>query len=89
MSHHDLLQEPGADRSFWRSPAGLGLAVLLAVAGFYLLTEHRAHLFGVLPYLFLLACPLMHTFMHRGHHDHHESAGAPPRGLGNADRQDQ
>lgn len=37
---------------------------------FFLLTEHRAHVFGVLPYLLLLACPLMHLFMHRGHHRH-------------------
>lgn len=29
--------------------------------------EHRAHLLGWLPWLFLLACPLMHVFMHRGH----------------------
>ena len=53
--------------SFWRSPAGLALVVALAAAGFYLLTEHTAHVFGVLPYLLLLACPLMHRFMHRGH----------------------
>ena len=39
----------------------------LAVAGFFLFTEHRAHLLGILPYLFLLACPLMHLFMHHGH----------------------
>jgi hypothetical protein len=52
---------------FWRSPAGLALLVALAVGGFYLVTEHKAHLFGALPYLFLLACPLMHVFMHRGH----------------------
>lgn len=44
----------------------------LAVAGFLLFTEHRAHLLGILPYLILLACPLMHLFMHHGHggHDH-------------------
>lgn len=56
----------------WRSRSGIALLVLLAVGAFYLLTEHRAHLFGVLPYLLLLACPLMHLFMHRGHgkHDH-------------------
>lgn len=29
--------------------------------------EHRAHLLGWLPWLFLLACPLMHVFMHGGH----------------------
>lgn len=51
----------------------------LAVAGFFLFTEHRAHVLGILPYLFLLACPLMHLFMHHGHgshdrHRHHQGA---------------
>ena len=51
----------------------------LAIAGFLLFTEHRAHVLGVLPYLFLLACPLMHLFMHHGHgddsqHSHHHSS---------------
>lgn len=48
----------------------------LAVAGFFLFAEHRAHLFGALPFLLLLACPLMHLFMHHdhggGHHDSNE-----------------
>ena len=42
----------------------------LAIAGFFLVSEHRAHVFGVLPYLLLLACPLLHSFMHRGHGGH-------------------
>jgi hypothetical protein len=37
-----------------------------------LLTEHRAHLLGVLPYLLLALCPLMHNF-HHGRSDHHGS----------------
>jgi len=53
---------------FWRSPAGLTLLVATAFGGFLLFTEHRAHVLGVLPYAFLLACPLMHRFMHHGHH---------------------
>lgn len=52
---------------FWRSPAGVALLVAALVGGFYLFTEHQAHLFGALPYLILLACPLMHVFMHKGH----------------------
>ena len=50
-------------------------AGFLAIAAFFLLEEHRAHMLGVLPYLFLLACPFMHLFMHRGHdeHAHHEA----------------
>lgn len=49
------------------------LGGLLVVAAFFLFTEHQAHLFGVLPYLLLLSCPLMHLFMHHGHgtHQHH------------------
>ncbi|MBU6467632.1 MAG: DUF2933 domain-containing protein [Betaproteobacteria bacterium] len=42
----------------------------LAIAVFYLFTEHRAHLLGALPFLLLLACPLMHVFMHHGHGEH-------------------
>ncbi|MFC4160569.1 DUF2933 domain-containing protein [Chitinimonas lacunae] len=43
-----------------------------AIAAFLLLTEHMAHVLGALPYLLLVACPLMHVFMHRGH-DHHQA----------------
>lgn len=46
------------------------LVGFLAIALFFLLTEHRAHLFGILPYLLLLACPLMHLFHGHGHHGH-------------------
>ena len=34
-----------------------------------LIVDHWAHVLGVLPYLVLLACPLMHLFMH-GKHGH-------------------
>jgi hypothetical protein len=43
----------------------------LALAGVLLLTEHRAHLLGFWPFLILLACPLLHYFMH-GKHGNHE-----------------
>ena len=46
------------------------LIAFLAIAGFILRQEHRAHLLGFLPYLLLLACPLLHLFMHRGHGGH-------------------
>lgn len=55
----------------------------LLVASFFLLTEHTAHFLGVLPYLILLACPLMHLFMHhgRGGHQHSHEPGQAPAGL--------
>ncbi|MHB1123369.1 MAG: DUF2933 domain-containing protein [Ramlibacter sp.] len=53
------------------------LAGFLAVAVFFLWTEHRAHLLGVLPYLLVLACPLMHLFHHgHGHHGRDRSGDA-------------
>lgn len=65
---------------FWRSPAGIALCVALGVIGFYLLTEHTAHVFGVLPFLLIAACPLMHLFMHHGHGGHggHERGPSTP-----------
>ena len=59
-----------------RSRAGLALMVFLAIAAFFLLTEHTAHVFGALPLLLILACPLMHLFMHGGHGGH---TGQPER----------
>jgi len=43
----------------------------LIVIGYFLFTEHRAHVIAFFPYLLLLACPLMHIFMHHGHGHHH------------------
>jgi hypothetical protein len=75
---HDHLRD-STPPPFWRSRFGLGCLVLAAVAGWFLWAEHRAHLLGALPYLLLLACPLMHVFMHRGHHGHHHGSAAPDR----------
>jgi len=46
--------------------------------------EHRMHLSGLLgwlPYLILLACPLMHLFMHGGH-GHGADSDKPDNGAG-------
>ncbi|WP_349570499.1 DUF2933 domain-containing protein [Azotobacter salinestris] len=65
MKHdHGMHETPSG---FWRSRYAVGLLVIGAVAGYFLLTEHTAHVLGALPYLLFLACPLMHLFMHRGH----------------------
>ena len=63
------------DRGKLERAARLAFWVLVALALFYLLTEHQAHLFGWLPYLLILACPLMHIFMHRGHRRGHRREG--------------
>lgn len=52
---------------FFSSRANWVLLAFLAIGGFYLLTEHRTHVFGYWPWLLILACPLLHLFMHGGH----------------------
>lgn len=83
MQHtgHQDDREPAPRQTWWR--ANIVLIAFLAIAGFYLIAEHRAHLFGWLPFLLLLACPLLHMFMHRGHGSHGggddgNSGSAPP-----------
>jgi hypothetical protein len=55
----------------------VALVGFLVVAAFFLFGEHRAHFFGVVPYLLLLACLLLHFFVHGGHgrHDSHGGSG--------------
>ena len=58
------------DTPFRTTPVTIGFCVLLAIAAFFLWEEHQAHVLGILPYLLLAACPVIHLFMHRGHHHH-------------------
>lgn len=56
---------------------GLTLAGFIAfaiVGAYYMVTEHRQHLADYLPYLLLMACPLMHLFGH-GHGGQHHGGG--------------
>ena len=49
---------------------GLAIAAFAAVLAYLFFGEHRVHLLGYLPFLFLLACPLLHMTMHGGHGGH-------------------
>jgi hypothetical protein len=60
----------------WRTilvgtPLGWAITLVLAALGVYLLVNHTGHIIAALPYLLLMACPLMHLFMHGGHSHHH------------------
>ena len=71
MREHDRTEKPRrASRSKWV------LAGFLLVAAYFLWAGHQAHLMGALPYLLLLACPLMHLF-HHGHGGHGHRHGQP------------
>jgi hypothetical protein len=61
-----MTEHPSDTRSWFRSRSGVVLLAFLAIAAFFVVTEHRAHALGALPYVILLACPLLHLF-HRGH----------------------
>ena len=53
----------------------------VAVAAYFVITEHRAHVIPFLPFLLLAACLLMHIFMHRGHNhggDEDAQSGSKP-----------
>ena len=57
----------------------LGWTTFAAIAALLLVSEHGLHALGYLPFLLLLACPLMHIFMHGGHrHGGHGQAGNGP-----------
>lgn len=55
---------------FWTSLHGAATTILIGVALYFVLVEHRAHTLPYLPYLIILLCPLMHLFMHKGHGTH-------------------
>ena len=82
-THHEhrpaTHKSPGLSR-----PLKTALLMVALVGGFYLLREHWDHVAGNWIYLLLLACPLMHVFMHRGHQGHQhgdtpETKHPPPR----------
>jgi hypothetical protein len=77
--HADNQADRRGSRSNWVFIA------FLAIAGFYLLTEHSAHLLGWLPLGLLILCPFMHMFMHGDHGSRgdrrRESADVAPKDL--------
>ena len=54
-----------------RIPWWLGAVLLAGIAVFFLWEEHEAHILGALPWLLLLACPLIHLLMHGRHGQGH------------------
>lgn len=61
--HHE--PEPTKSESFFRRHRWLSIVAILILL-YFLLIEHREHVWPYLPFIFLLACPLMHMFMHHG-----------------------
>ena len=76
MGHdHSEHEHSSGPRAF-----NLVLIGFIGIAAFFLITEHRAHLYGFLPFAFLLACSLLHMFMHGKHGGHAHDAPDVTRG---------
>lgn len=74
-AHHEHASQTP---SFWTSPFGVVSTLLAVAASAYLWVVHKDHVLALLPYAFLAMCPLMHMFMHKGHHGHHQPDGQQP-----------
>ncbi len=70
---------PGGRRAQRGIASGWIFAGFLAIAAFFLLTEHRAHFMGALPFVLLALCPLMH-FFHGGHGGHGQAGPSANQG---------
>lgn len=71
----------GSDRSGMGAAWKIVLVLFLAIAAYFLVTEHNAHVVSVLPWLLLFAVPFLHLFMHGGHDRHSgKSHGGEQRG---------
>jgi hypothetical protein len=84
--NHDHQRKPdgGNGRKSRTKWVFIGFAL---IAAYFLITEHKAHLSGLLnywPFLLLAACPLLHIFMHGGHGGHGDDPGKDTRGRGSS-----
>ena len=57
-------------RRFLGTKMGIAVTLFAALAGAYLLYTHTGHALAAVPYLLLLACPLLHLFGHGHKHAH-------------------
>jgi hypothetical protein len=62
--------------SFRWSAYSVLLMAIGSLGAYFLLTRHYAHVLDALPFLLLLACPLMHVFMHQGHGGHADNGSS-------------
>ena len=81
MTHQPVHDSEGVGPMRYLSRGRWVFIAFAVVGAVFLLSEHRAHVLNALPLLLLLACPLMHIFMHGGHGGHgghgHDGHGDP------------
>ncbi len=73
FTEHGLMKTPTSSSN---RPARRFVAVVAwvlgAIGAYFLLTRHFDHVLQAVPFLLLLACPLMHVFGHRHGHGAHQ-----------------
>lgn len=65
-----MQEQPQRGKWFQSRTTTWVLLGFIAIGAFFLITEHTAHFFGLLPFALFLLCPLMMLFMHGGHGGH-------------------
>ena len=60
-------------------PYWLGACLLGAIAVFLLWETHSSHILGSLPWLLVLACPVIHLVMHSDHGHGRSGSGGSER----------
>jgi len=70
---------------WWRNRSNQVLVAFLAIGGYFLWTEHQAHVIAALPWVLVGGCLIMHLFMHGGHG--HGGGGHNDDGTGNGDKE--
>jgi hypothetical protein len=61
-----------SDHERWPLSMKISCIVILGIAALFLIGQHWVHLAGILPFFFILLCPLMHLFMHGCHGGHND-----------------
>ena len=56
-----------ANTPWWRNRNRVAFMVFIIIAGYFLWTEHEAHIAPYLVWILLGACLLLHGFMHGSH----------------------
>lgn len=68
MHQHGSSNQPQQNR--FSLPIKLVMYASIGIIAYFLMTEHRAHLAGFLPYFLLFLCLFMHFFLHGGQGSH-------------------
>lgn len=80
-SHHAHHEDHGARPANWSRLNQWLLWLGLAAAVAWLYVRHNEHLLQLLPFLIVLACPLLHLFGHGSHGGHGAAADTQPQKL--------